>query len=320
MPSKDAEKVKGTAFAICGIHTMMSFLPEEAEDLCYDRKTLKSEGVALEFNPEPHGPMSTLEGTRKMAADYSAMVKLFDKQVGEEENCGSLDLNFCRAHTVDALIIEAAADGSPIWQIAFCCVGQDYRCMHYSDAIHARGIKVFELDLPPMMDLQEKVKAQICEVNKGLVLPETYALPIDFDKESVSEEVLLSCARYDPTLPTLYLWEGVTYYDLQPEAIKSFFQDIHGLMCRAPMEVQRHNSLFFDHLMDLSFLAEKGDVPAAAMLETFIKIEPLISFIAFDKMEPYLLPLGIWVDKKMYLPDIYAPYQTAADEDYHLKG
>jgi O-methyltransferase involved in polyketide biosynthesis len=192
--------------------------------------------------------------------------------------------------------------------------------MRYGDAIHARGIKVFELDLPPMMDLREKVKARICEVNKGLVLPETYALPIDFDKESVSE-VLLTCARYDPTLPTLYLWEGVTYY-LQPEAMESFFQDIHGLMCcHAPMDIQRHNSLFFFyHLMDFPSLAEKGDVPAAAMLETFTKIEPLISFIAFDKMESYLSPLGFWVDKKMYPPDIYAPYQTAADEDYHLKG
>ena len=72
--------------------------------------------------------------------------------------------------------------------------------------------------------------------------------------------------------------------------------------------------------MDLPSHAEKGDMPAAAMLETFTKIEPLISFIAFDKMESYLSPLGFWVDKKMYPPDIYAPYQTAADEDYHLKG
>jgi O-methyltransferase involved in polyketide biosynthesis len=166
--------------------------------------------------------MSTLEGARKMAANYSAMVKLFDKQVREEKNWDGLDFNFCRAHTVDALIVEAVADGSPIRQTVFCGVGQDYRGMHYSDAIHARGIKVFELDLPPMMDLREKVKARICEVNKGLVLPETYALPIDFDKESVSE-VLLTCARYDPTLPTPYLWEGVMYY-LQPEAMESFFK------------------------------------------------------------------------------------------------
>jgi O-methyltransferase involved in polyketide biosynthesis len=134
-------------------------------------------------------------------------------------------------------------------------------------------------------------------------------------------EVLLTCTRYDPTLPTLYLWEGVTYF-LHPEAMESFFQDSHGLMCHAPMDVQRHNTLFFfDHLTDLPSLAEKGDVPAAAMLKTFTKIELLISLIAFDKMESYLSPLGFWVDKKMYPPDLlYAPYQTAADEDYHLKG
>lgn len=318
MASKEAHKIKGTAFAICGIRTMMSFLPEEAEALCYDKRTPKFEGVALGFNPEPRGSMSTLEGTRKTAADYSEMVKLWNKQLGEEKSWGGLDFNFCRAHTVDALIVEAVAEGSPTRQIVFCGVGQDYRGMRYGDAIHARGVKVFELDLPPMMDVREKVKARICEVNEDLVLPETYALPIDFDKESVSE-VLLACPGYDPSLPTLYLWEGVTYY-LQTEAMESFFQDIHGLMCRAPMDVQKHNSLFFDHLTDLPSLAEKGDVPAAAMLETFANSEPLISFIDFDKMESYLSPLGFRVEKKMCPPDIYTPYQTAADESYRLKG
>jgi hypothetical protein len=116
---------------------MMSFLPEEAKTLRYDRRTPKFKGVALKFNPEePHGPMSTLKGACKMAADYSAMVKLFDKKVGEEKNWGGLDFYFCQAHTVDALIIKAVADGSPIWQIVFCGVSQDYHGMRYGDAIH----------------------------------------------------------------------------------------------------------------------------------------------------------------------------------------
>jgi methyltransferase (TIGR00027 family) len=324
MASKVTDKVKGSAFGICSIRTMMSFLPEEAEALCYDKRTPKFEGVALGFNPEPRGSMSTLEGARNTARDYPALVKQWAKEFGEEKTWGGLDFNFCRAHTVDALIAEALAEGSPTRQIVFCGVGQDYRGMRYGGAIHSRGVKVFELDLPPMMDLREKVKARICKVNHGgegegrLVLPETYALPIDFDKESVSR-VLLACPGYDPTLPTLYLWEGVTYY-LEPEAMKSFFQDIHGLMCHAPPDVRKHHSLFFDHLIDLPSLAEKGDLPAAAMLEAFANTEPLISFIAFDKMESYLSPLGFHVDTKMFPPEIYKPYQSTSNEGYRLKG
>ena len=79
-----------------------------------------------------------------------------------------LDFNVCRAHAVDNLIVEAVSKDSPIRQIVFCGVGQDYRSMRYGEAIHARGIKVFELDLPPMMAMRKKAKARINEVNKGL--------------------------------------------------------------------------------------------------------------------------------------------------------
>lgn len=169
-----------------------------------------------------------------------------------------------------------------------------------------------------MMAMREKVKARICEVTEGMVLPETYAVPIDFDKQSVSE-VLLSCPGFDPRLPTLYLWEGVTYY-LLPEAMESFLRDIHGLMHQSPADVQKEHSLFFDYLIDLPPLAEKGDVPAAAMLETFASSEPLRSFLDFDNVDPYLSSLGFCVDKQMTPPDIYMPYQTAAKEEYRLKG
>lgn len=318
MASNDAEKIKGTAFGICSFRTILSLLPQEAGSLCYDKKTLKFEGVALEFNPDKtaHGGLCTLEGCQKSAADFPSLMRRMNGN--DNKGWNGLDFNVCRAHTVDNLIIEAMDDSSSIRQIVFCGVGQDYRSMRYGEAIQARGIKVFELDLPPMMAMREKVKARIKQVNEELILPETYDLCIDFDTQSVSQ-VLLSCDGFDPSLPTLYLWEGVTYY-LLPEAMESFLRDIHGLMCRAPENVQKQHSLFFDYLIDLPSLAKQGDLPAAAMLETFANSEPLRSFLDFENVEPHLLNLGFRVEKHLVPPDIYKPYQTAVKPEYRLKG
>ena len=76
MASNDTEKVKGTAFGICAFRTTLSLLPQEAGSLCYDKKTPKFEGVALEFNPNKttHGGSFTLEGCHKSAADFPSLM------------------------------------------------------------------------------------------------------------------------------------------------------------------------------------------------------------------------------------------------------
>jgi len=318
MASDDTEKMKATAFGICAFRTTLSLLPDEAGALCYDKKTPKFEGIALEFNPDKsaHGGFMTMEGCQKAAADFPSLLMRMNGD--EKRGWNGLDFNVCRAHAVDDLIVQAVEEDSPVRQIVFCGVGQDYRSMRYGEAIRARGVKVFELDLPPMMAMREKVKALICEGNEGLALPETYELCIDFDKQSVSE-VLLSCPGFDPSLPTLYLWEGVTYY-LLPETMVSFLRDIHGLMCQASANVQKEHSLFFDYLIDLPSLAEQGDLPAAAMLETFANSEPLRSFLDFDNVESYLSSLGFRIEKQMVPFDIYKPYQASAKEEFHLQG
>lgn len=308
---ENKDKVKGSAFAICAFRTTLSLLSEEA--LCYDKKTPKFEGVALEFNPDKqaHGGMMTMEGCQKTAADFPGFLKRMSGNSDEakKKNWHGLDFNVARAHTVDNLIKQAVAEGSAIRQIVFCGIGQDYRSMRYGESLCARGIKIFELDLPAMMAMREKVKARICEVNdNNLILPETYALDIDFDQESVSE-VLLACPGFDVSLPTLYLWEGVSYY-LLPEAMEKFLLDVRGLMEKAPKNVQKEHSLFFDYLINLPRLAKQGDLPAAAMLEAFKKSETLQAFIDFENVEQYLSSLGFHADKQMVPPDIYKPFQT----------
>lgn len=73
-------------------------------------------------------------------------------------------------------------------------------------------------------------------------------------------------------------------------------------------------------MIDLPILADQGDKPAAAMMEAFKNSEPLLSFLDFDNVEPYLSSLGFQINEQMIPPDIYKPYQMTDKVDYHLKG
>lgn len=139
MASEDTEKIKASAFGICAFRTTLSLLPDEAEALCYDKRTPKFEGVALEFNPDKsaHGGTLTMDGCQKFAADFPSLLK---RMSGDGKKAwGGLDFNVCRAHTVDDLIIQAVAEESPIRQIIFCGVGQDYRSMRPLRRGHSRS-------------------------------------------------------------------------------------------------------------------------------------------------------------------------------------
>jgi hypothetical protein len=61
------------------------------------------------------------------------------------------------------------------------------------------------------------------------------------------------------------------------------------------------------------------DVPARAMLDMFANSEPLLSFLDFDQMEPYLKELGFCIQEQILPPDMYKPYQVADNEIYRLK-
>jgi methyltransferase (TIGR00027 family) len=319
MKNNESEEIKSTAYGICHIRTLLSLLPEEAESLRYDSRTPKFEGLALkqvEEDEDNKWMAGGVEGARKTASDFP---RFLESMADMDVTWRGFEFNVCRAHFVDNLLKESIADGSqPIRQIVFCGVGQDYRSMRYGEAIQKHGAKVFELDLPNMMNARETVKVDIKNANKGLVLPETHPLPIDFGKQHVSE-VLLAHPAFDPKVPTLYLWEGVSYY-LTPDAMRSFFQDIHSLMSQAPLKEREHHRIFFDHLVDLPKLAaESDDGPAKAMLEMFASSEPLQAFLDFDQVESYLASLGLGVHEQFRPPEMYKPFQTAKNEAFHLK-
>ena len=319
------DSIKGSAFGICFMRCVLSMLPSEAGAICYDDNTPDFEGVALDFHPSPDDSFFGTENlmtAAKLAKDFAKFRSNINKKMGDKD-WGGFDFNVCRAHFVEKLLLESVQETSPIRQIVFCGVGQDYRGMRHGKAIKDHGAKVFELDLGPMMTLRKTIKEEICEMNEEVSdeLPETHELSIDFSVQHVSE-VLLACPAFDVAVPTLYLWEGVSYY-LAPEAMASFLTNLADLMRRAPATEQQHHRLFFDHLIDIPKLAtEEKDVPAQAMLDVFNKEvkEPLMSFLDFDQVEPYLKELKFSVQKQVAPPEMYTLYQAESiDSAYHLK-
>ena len=82
-----------------------------------------------------------------------------------------------------------------------------------------------------------------------------------------------------------------------------------------------NDRLFFDHLIDLPKIQE-NDKPARAMLEAFIKdySEPLLGFIDFDQVRPFVEKEGLEVDTHLTPEkgEMYKAYQER--EDYFLKA
>lgn len=101
--------------------------------------------------------------------------------------------------------------------------------------------------------------------------------------------------------------------------MKSFLQDLHNLIQQAPSDEREYHRIFFDHLIDLTKLSAEGDVPAQAMLRTFENSEPLQALLDFDQVKPYLASLGFGIHQQLCPPEMYAPYQTAANQDICLK-
>ena len=70
---------------------------------------------------------------------------------------------------------------------------------------HARGLPVFEVDLPAMQALKQRLLLE-----SGWRRDDIVFAPVNFDKERWLD--VLKARGFDPGLPTFVLWEGVSYY------------------------------------------------------------------------------------------------------------
>ena len=113
-----------------------------------------------------------------------------------------------RTSHFDAAFIDALTNQVP--QIVLLGAGYDSRAYRF-DRLNT-ATKIFELDISPTQDRKKK-----CLKKASIPIPQqTTLVPINFNEETL--ESVLEKAGYDNNQPTLFLWEGVSYY-LEPESV-----------------------------------------------------------------------------------------------------
>ncbi len=106
-----------------------------------------------------------------------------------------------RTRYIDDLVKRDVMNGAQ--QVVVLGAGLDMRAFRMEEL---KDIHVFEVDFPATQALKRE-KLKLMDLPKRHHL--TY-VPIDFNKDDLATE--LSKAGYDPSIQTLFVWEGVTMY------------------------------------------------------------------------------------------------------------
>jgi len=133
--------------------------------------------------------------------------KLFMRKVAPP---GIYEYVLARTKLLDEIFINALENHFS--QVVLLGAGFDTRALRFSS--RNKGTKIFELDIPTT----QQPKIDILSRKKVLLLKELFFVPIDFNKQSLSD--VLFSAGYAERQKSLFLWEGVTMY-LTPDAVDS---------------------------------------------------------------------------------------------------
>jgi len=120
---------------------------------------------------------------------------------------GIYGAQICRTRFIDEAVEKSLSQG--IGQVVILGAGLDTRPYRLAGM---ERMNVFEVDLP---SVQEDKKKKL-QKRFGRLPGYVTFLPIDFDKESL--EAVFSGTAFDPSKPSVFVWEGVTQY-LTEEAV-----------------------------------------------------------------------------------------------------
>ena len=113
----------------------------------------------------------------------------------------------------DGVVEAALRDNLP--QIVILGAGYDSRAYRFKDLF--QGTRLFELDAPPTQARKREILRQA-----GIPLPEHLVfVPVNFTTADLAD--VLAQAGFKPDQPTLFIWEGVTYY-LSAEMVDSMLK------------------------------------------------------------------------------------------------
>lgn len=133
-----------------------------------------------------------------------------DRQAFKESHfvIGICEYVMARTRLFDQFYRQALEAG--VEQIVLLGAGYDSR--PYRFRAPSDQVRIYELDIPPTQAYKKR-----CLADAGITIPASITyVPINFNTQSLKE--VLFAAGYTPSLSTLFIWEGVTYY-LAPEAV-----------------------------------------------------------------------------------------------------
>lgn len=106
-------------------------------------------------------------------------------------------------------------------QVIILGAGFDSRAIRFQSILQKNNIKIYEVDLRAMLEYKKEIiENKIKEKLNNVVF-----VACNFQKDNVIEKLLEN--GFDPTLPTMILWEGVTFFLTQKniETYLALFKD-----------------------------------------------------------------------------------------------
>jgi methyltransferase (TIGR00027 family) len=186
---------------------------------------------------------------------------------------GIYGTQICRTRYIDDAVRAALAQG--MQQVVLLGAGYDTRPYRLPQLA---TIKVFEVDLPTV----QRSKQQRLQKYLGRLPDNVTFVPIDFDTQHL--DAVMAGTPFSATLPTLFVWEGVTQYLTAP-AVR---QTLALVGAGAP-----GTTLVFTYVLK-SVIERRSNIPDAAhMMDVVANQAPWIFGLEPDHMAAFLAPFHL---------------------------
>jgi methyltransferase (TIGR00027 family) len=201
---------------------------------------------------------------------------------------GIYGVQICRTRYIDDVVQAAISQG--IKQLVILGAGYDTRPYRLPEM---ESVKVFEVDLPAVQDDKKK------KLQKYLGrLPEHVTfIPIDFDTQTL--ETVFTGTAFDPSMPAIFIWEGVTQY-ISEEAVR---QTLAFVGKSAPGSI-----IVFTYVLK-SIIERHSDIPGANhMMDVVARQSPWVFGLEPSGIQDFLKPYGLTVIAEVGNSDYQGKY------------
>ena len=181
-------------------------------------------------------------------------------------------------------------------QVVMLGAGLDMR--PFRDSFRGRGLKHFELDLPEMLRERERV----CRGIVGFQAADRTAIPVNFLTDDIAG-CLMECPKFNPELPTMYIYEGCSMYFGKPENEK-ILKSIRSTM-RNP-----NSRLWADFVDQMAIDGTANEASVAAFLDRMTDLGESFTYGIQDP-DDILQPCGLRLESAITTNELFSHIDPA---------